>query len=170
MEVAMARSDAVTFARKRKLNLAGGMKRRIDPSVLEKAVGADETVPGPAEADTPLGFVAVRQELAGTLRSTGGRPGFSDAERRKIPVTEPVWRIVAQAAEAMAGPGFHPSAAQVASAILAVAVRTMAPETIREAEHALRASRTFAQERDAHGDRARRVGRRDRPRLTTPTA
>jgi hypothetical protein len=155
----MAGGDAATFARKRKVNLAGSMKRRIDPSVLETAVGADETIPGPAETDTPLGFVAVRQELAGTLRSTGGRPGFPDAQRRKVPVTEPVWRIVAQAAETMAGPGFHPSAAQVASAILAVAVRTMAPETIREAEHALRASRTFAPEREAHGNRSRRVGR-----------
>jgi hypothetical protein len=90
-----------------------------------KAVGADETIPGPAETDTPLGFVAVRQEFVGPLRSTGGRPGFPDAERRKIPVTQPVWRIVAQATETMAGPGFHPGAAQVANAILAVAVRTM---------------------------------------------
>lgn len=166
----MARGDAVTFARKRKVILAGGMKRRIDPSVLENAIGADETMPGPAEADTPLGFVAVRQELAGTLRSTGGRPGFPDAQRRKIPVTETVWRIVAQAAQTMAGPGFHPSAAQVASAILAVAVRTMAPETIREAEHALRASRAFTPAREARSDRSRPVGRRESPRVTTPTS
>jgi hypothetical protein len=117
-----------------------------------------------------VGFVALRHEHAGTLRSTGGRPGFPDAQRRKIPVTEPVWRIVAQAAETMAGPGFHPSAAQVASAIPAVAVRTMAPETIREPEYALRASRTFAPEREAHSDRSRRVGRRDRPRVATPTS
>ncbi len=166
----MAHGDAVTFARKRKVNLAGGMKRRIDPSVLEKAVGAAETIPSPAETDTPLGFVAVRQELAGTLRSTGGRPGFPDTERRKIPVTEPVWRIVAQAAETLAGPGFHPSAAQVASAILEVAVRTTAPETVREAEHALRASRAFAPEREKHSDRLRPVGRRDARRVTTPTS
>ena len=166
----MARGDAVTFARKRKVNLAGSMRRRVDPSVLERAVRADETVPGPAQADTPLGFVAIRQGLAGRLRSTGGRPGFADAERRKIPVIEPVWRIVAQAAEAMARPGFHPSAAQVASAILAIAVRTMAPETMREAEHALRASRAFAPAREAHGDRPGRVGRRESPRVTTPTS
>ena len=166
----MARGDAVTFARKRKLTLAGGMQRRVDPSALEKAIGAAETIPGPVQTDTPLGFVAVRQELAGTLRSTGGRPGFPDAERRKIPVAEPVWRIVARAAETMAGPGFHPSAAQVASAILAVAVRTMAPETMREAEHALRASRAFVPAREAHSDRPRRVGRRGSPRVTTPTS
>jgi hypothetical protein len=157
----MARDDAPTVARKRKLTLAGGMQRRIDPSVLETAIGAAETNPGPAAPDTALGFVAVRQELAGTLRSTGGRPGFPDAERRKIPITEPVWRIVAQAAETMAGPGFHPSAAQVASAILAVAVRTMPPETIREAEHALRASRAFVPGGEARSDRSRPVGRRD---------
>jgi hypothetical protein len=170
MEVEMDRGNAATFARKRKVNLAGGMQRRIDPSVLENSVGAGETIPGPAQTDTPLGFVAVRQELAGALRSTGGRPGFPGAERRKIPVTEPVWRIVAHAAETMAGPGFHPSAAQVASAILAVAVRTLAPETIREAEHALRASRAFTSEREAHSDRPRPVGRRDARRVTTPTS
>jgi|HubBroStandDraft_1064217.scaffolds.fasta_scaffold690197_1 hypothetical protein len=79
----MARGDAVTFARRRKLTLAGGMQRRIDPSVLETAVGATETSPAPAQTDTPLGFVAVRQELAGALRSTGGRPGFPDAQRRR---------------------------------------------------------------------------------------
>jgi hypothetical protein len=152
MEVDMSRGDVGTFATKRKVNLVGRMKRKVDPSVLKQVLGAAETMPSPAEADTPLGFVAVRQELAAALRSTGGRPGFPDAERRKIPVTEPVWRIVSQAAQSMAGPGFHPSVAQVASAILAVAVRTMAPETIREAEHALRASRAFAPEPDAHSD------------------
>jgi hypothetical protein len=46
-----------------------------------------------------MGFVAVRQALAGTPRSTGGRMGFPGAELRKIPITEPVWRIVAQADE-----------------------------------------------------------------------
>jgi hypothetical protein len=117
-----------------------------------------------------MGFVTVRQAFAGTPRSTGGRMGFLGAELRKIPVTEPIWRIVAQAAETMAGPGFHPSAAQIPSAIPAVAVRTMAPETIREAEYALRASRTFAPEREAHSDRSRRVGRRDSPRVATPTS
>jgi hypothetical protein len=170
MEVAMTRGDAVTFATKRKVNLTGRMKHRIDPSILEKAVGADETILAPTAADTPLGFVAIRQELAAALRSTGGRPGFPDAERRKIPVTEPVWRIVSHAAESMAGPGFHPSAAQVASAILAVAVRTMAPETLREAEHALRASRAFAPEREAHGDRPRLAGRRGARREVAPTS
>jgi hypothetical protein len=154
----MAQGDGVTFATRRKVNLAGQMKRRVNPAVLAQAVGAHETVPGPANADTPLGFVAVRQELAAALRSIGGRPGFADAERRKIPVTEPVWRIVSQAAQSMAGPGFHPSAAQVASAILAVAVRTMAPETIREAEHALRASRAFAPKGEARGDEPKLAG------------
>lgn len=166
----MARGDTFTFQTKRKLNLTGNMKRRVDPSVLENAIGAHETVPGPAGADTPVGFVAVRQELAGALRSTGGRPGFPDAERRKIPVTEPVWRIVAQAADNMAAPGFRPSAAQVASAILSVAARAMAPEMIREAEHALRASRTFAPGHEVLDNRPRLARRRSVHRTAAPTS
>ena len=47
------------------------------------------------------------------------------------------------------------------SAILAVAVRTKAPETMREAEHAPRAARAFAPEREAHSDRSRGVSDRE---------
>jgi hypothetical protein len=90
-----------------------------------------------------LGFLAVRQELIQKLRSSGGRPGFDNADRRKIPITDPVWRIVAKAAEDMAEPGFNPTPSQVASALLSLAVRTMAPNTVHEVGHALKASRTF---------------------------
>ncbi|RAI54656.1 hypothetical protein DOO78_25625 [Roseicella frigidaeris] len=107
--------------------------------MLAEALGAAESVPLPSGPDTPPGFVALRQEVAKALRSTGGRPGLPDAERRKIPVTDTVWRAVSEAAKEMSKAGFHPSPAQVASVILEIAVRDM-PGLVRRAEHALRAS------------------------------
>ena len=142
-EINVAPVKISTSGMKPKISIVGNMKDRVLASAVEKALGASESTPLPFGDDTPLGFVAVRQELFSALRSTGGRPGFSDTERRKIPVTEPVWRVVSEAAERMSAPGFRPSAAQVASAILTIAVRHMAPETLQGAEDALKATLTL---------------------------
>lgn len=135
----MSRNAIFTAAMKRPANVTRRTRQRIGAEALADALGAAETAPVPSRADTPLGFVALRQELARTLRSTGGRPGLPDAERRKIPVTEAVWSAMAQAALDMAAPGFHPTPAQVASAVLELAVRDM-PQLTRDAHHALHAS------------------------------
>jgi hypothetical protein len=139
----VANNSGFTLQTKRKVGAAMSTKRRIGAAVVAEAIGADDAMQLPGGADTPLGFFAVRQKLIHGLRSTGGRPGFENVERRKIPVTGPVWRIVAQAAEAMAEPGFHPTPSQVASALLSLAVRSMAPNLVHEVQHALNASRAF---------------------------
>jgi hypothetical protein len=128
---------------KRRIRLTGGTKRRVDRTDLGEALGATSVVAIQTGTDTPLGFVAVRQELMDKLRSIGGRPGFDGAERRKIPVTDAVWRMVIMAADEMSEPGFRPSAAQVASAILSLAVHHLTPDLQRDAKHALKASRSL---------------------------
>lgn len=107
-------------------------------------VGRLRRLPGGQHAvDTPRGFVAVRQELLERHRSTGDRPEFAEAERRKIPVAEAVWRPVPDAGAGMAELGFRPSPAQVASAILSVAVHRLGPDLKRDARRALKASRSL---------------------------
>lgn len=125
---------------KRRTVTTGGTKRRVDRSKLQQQLDAAEVSRVRHTVDTPLGFVAVRQELLERRRSTGGRPGFADAERRKIPVADSVWRLVSDAAAEMAEPGFHPSPAQVAGAILSIAVHRVGPDLKRDARKALKAS------------------------------
>jgi hypothetical protein len=134
----MARDVVFTARTKRPANVALRTKRRAGTDGLATALGAAEATPMPRAADTPLGFVALREEVMRALRSAGGRPGLPDTERRKIPVTETAWLAVSQAAERMAAPGFHPSPAQVASVILELAVRDM-PQMARRVEQTLRA-------------------------------
>jgi hypothetical protein len=138
----MAENDADVLGTKRKIVLSGPTKRRVDRTGLAQALGAAEVEPIKHTIDTPLGFVAVRQALLADRRSTGGRPGFADADRRKIPIPASVWRVVSDAAAEMSEPGFHPSPAQVASAILSVAVDHLTPDLRRDAKHALKASRS----------------------------
>ena len=134
----MVRNVVFTTATKRPANVAVRTKRRLAALEIGDALGASDASPMPVGPDTPLGFVALRKEVAAALRSTGGRPGLQNVERRKIPVTEAVWRVVTEAAEAMSAVGFHPSPAQVASVILEIAVRDN-PGLLDRAEIALRA-------------------------------
>jgi hypothetical protein len=141
----MQQNEPIAPGAKRRIVTIGGTKRRVDRSNLQQQLGAAISGTVLHRTDTPLGFVAVRQELIEKRRSTGGRPGFANAERRKIPVAESVWRAVSDAAAEMAEPGFRPSPAQVASAILSVAVHRLGPELKRETRHALTASRSLRQ-------------------------
>lgn len=132
-------SDAATFkiSTKRRANITFRTKRRIGVAGMADALGAAETVPIHAGPDTPLGFVALRKEVAKALRSTGGRPGLDGTVRRKIPVTEKAWKVVSEAAEQMSDASFHPSPAQVASVMLELAVHDL-PGLVERAEIALR--------------------------------
>ena len=136
----MATPDVSPGGTKRRISLTGAVKRRADRSGLAQALGATAVTPMPNRSETPLGFVAVRQKLMTDRRSIGGRPGFADAERRKIPIPAMVWQLVSDVAAEMAEPGFHPSAAQVASAILSVAVDRMSTELREDARRALKAT------------------------------
>lgn len=81
----------------------------------------------------PITLLAVREELAGRLQSTGGRPGLADTTRRtKIPLREKDWAALEQLAVAVGSDGFVPSAGQVASVLLALSVRHMMNELAKD--------------------------------------
>lgn len=149
----MTRNNDQSGRTKRRVVLTGPTKRRVDRTGLAQALGAAEIVTVTSADDTPLGFVAVRQRLMDSLRSTGGRPGIPEAERRKIPVTETVWRAIADTAAGMAEPGFHPSPAQVASVILTIAVRHLTPDLREETKHALKAARSLQADQESASSR-----------------
>lgn len=135
----------VTQPKTRRVQVKASDTRQVGQAGLATALGAYATQAVRHSPDTPLGFAAIRQTLMEELRSTGGRPGFAGAERRKIPVTEPVWQFVEQIAAQMAAEGLRASPAQVAGVILMIAARgPLSTEITREAKHALKASKVFS--------------------------
>jgi len=104
--------------------LTDAPKRRVSTADLAAAFGASEVVAAPASGGSPAAWFAVREEIAQRLRSTGGRPGLPDAEPRKVTLTQHEWDMVKQLSEAIAEPGFRPSAGQVAGVLLGHAIRS----------------------------------------------
>jgi hypothetical protein len=78
----------------------------------------------PGQGGSPVSFHAIRAEVANRLRSTGGRPGLPGAEPRKVTLTQEEWGMVRDLADAIARPGFRPSAGQVAGVLLGRAIRS----------------------------------------------
>ncbi len=97
------------------------------PVILAEQPGAADDIAAPAHGGSPVSFVAIREELARSRRSSGGRPGLVDTDRKKIPVTDEVWRAVEKIAGDLAEPGFRPSAGQVAGVLLNIAARELTP-------------------------------------------
>jgi hypothetical protein len=95
------------------------------PVILTDQRGTGEDVTAPAHDGSPVSFAAIREELARSRRSRGGRPGLVDADRKKIPVTDEVWHVVEKIAGRLAEPGFRPSAGQVAGVLLNIAAREL---------------------------------------------
>ena len=108
---------------------------KLDPAEVAKALGAQ---PPPAEAkiEGPLGPItlfALRRELFLRLQSTGGRPGFPDADKvAKIPVNAEQWKRLEELAAAIAEPGFSPSAGQVANVLLGWSLAQLGPDAVKE--------------------------------------
>ena len=105
----------------------------LDPAMLAAALGA-EPVSTPREAaGSPLAVLAVRQETARRLQSSGGRPALIDADRRvKIPLSDQEWQQLESLAAAVATNGRTPSAGQVASVLLNLALKAVATELTSE--------------------------------------
>jgi hypothetical protein len=123
----MARQVILADQPKRRVVLADAGKRRVRIGSLAERLGAGDDVAAPASGGSPASFVAIREELARTRRSSGGRPGLVNADRKKIPVTDEVWRVVEKIAGDLAEPGFRPSAGQVAGVLLNFATRELTP-------------------------------------------
>jgi hypothetical protein len=74
----------------------------------------------------PITFYALRQELLRRRQSSGGRPGIEGTSfRAKIPVGEPDWQRLEALAASLSAHGFAPSAGQVASVLLSIALQAV---------------------------------------------
>ena len=106
---------------------------RVDPEAVAKALGADTPDEPIAAPTAPPVFLALRDELTRRLQSTGGRPALEGADRRpKIPMSDAMWSACEAIAAACATAGFHPTAGQVASVLIAAGLRQVAilPEPV----------------------------------------
>ena len=102
---------------------------RVEPQVVAEALGAEQNPEPRGGSPGPLTLFAVRSELFRRLQSRGGRPGLEGTTfRAKIPLDQTEWERLETLAASFAGEGFSPSAGQVASVLLSLALRTVSYE------------------------------------------
>jgi hypothetical protein len=102
---------------------------RLDADTIAAALGAEAAVERIEEALAPVTLLAMRAELVARLQSSGGRPALSGTTRRaKIPLGDEEWQALEDLAAAISSEGFTPSAGQVASVLLTLAVRSVAAQ------------------------------------------
>ena len=110
---------------------------RIEPSVIEAALGAEPSGHTLDEALAPITLFAVRSELLDRLQSSGGRPALSGTSRRaKIPLGDAEWEQLEELAAVVASPGFSPSAGQIASVLLSLSVRSVTAQVAKSPQPA----------------------------------
>jgi hypothetical protein len=99
---------------------------RIEPTTVAAALGAEPAGERGAGHPAPLTLYALRSEMMRRLVSHGGRPGVQGTDQRvKIPVSDQDWHTLETLATSLAAKGFTPSAGQVASVLLNMALRTV---------------------------------------------
>lgn len=108
--------------------------RRLDPDAVAKALGG-EPCPERIEGQPgPITLYALRNELIRRRQSSGGRPGIEGTNlRAKIPVGEQEWQRLEALADSLSAEGFSPSAGQVASVLLSIALRSVTTNLQEEA-------------------------------------
>jgi hypothetical protein len=103
--------------------------RHLDPDRVAAALGAE---PGPEHIlgqPGPITLYALRSERLRRRQSSGGRPGLEGTSlRAKIPLPEQDWARLEDLAASLSTEGFSPSAGQVASVLLSLALRSLAAE------------------------------------------
>ena len=93
-------------------------RRRITPEEIEEGLGAERVATIPP-GGSPMSAYALRQELFGRLRSTGGRPSLDGTDiKPKIPMRRSQWEKLERLAGLVKSDNFHPTPAQLASVIL----------------------------------------------------
>ena len=99
---------------------------RIDALRVVHALGAEPSELTLGIAGGPLSLFQVKQELSHRLQSTGGRPSLSGTSaRKKVPLNDDLWEELEKIASEVSTPGFSPSAGQIASVLLALALRSL---------------------------------------------
>ena len=103
----------------------------VDPSTVAAALGAVE-IGTVIDGGSPPSFAALRHELSQRLMSAGGRPALTGTDRRqKIPLSNDDWTRLCELAQRVADADTRPAPAQVASALLHLALANLdAAETL----------------------------------------
>ena len=106
---------------------------KVDPEQIVAALGAEKITDAQVDASNPLSMYALRAELFRRLQSTGGRPALEGTTRRpKIPVSDQEWQELESIAAAVTQEDCSPSAGQVASVLLNLALRSIQDELAKE--------------------------------------
>ena len=104
----------------------------VDTAIVESALGAEASAGKLEEALAPITLFAIRSELLSRLQSSGGRPALLGTSRRtKIPLGDADWADLEKLAAVVSGPGFYPSAGQIASVLLSLSVRSVIVQVAR---------------------------------------
>lgn len=114
----------------RRIKLKEPAVRRIDPQAVATALGAEPCPERVEGRPGPVTLYALRSELMRRRQSSGGRPGIEGtALRAKIPLTQKDWRKLEALASSLSRAGFSPSAGQVASVLLSLALRSVTADS-----------------------------------------
>jgi hypothetical protein len=103
---------------------------RVEPSAVATALGGEPSGESVADQASPITLYAIRAELLKRLHSSGGRPGLTGVTSRvKIPLSTDDWERLEEVAATVSTDGFSPSAGQVASVLIAAALRSIPPQS-----------------------------------------
>ena len=107
---------------------------RLTPRPLPRPL-ATSLVPNTSRAGRGPSPSSAMPELIRRRHSSGGRPGIEGTDFRvKVPVGDREWHCLEAIAESLSAEGFSPSAGQVASVLLSIALRSVTAETEAEAD------------------------------------
>ncbi len=113
----------------KRIKVVGPAVPRLDPAAVANALGAAPDADRIESHPGPLSLYTLRAEMMRRRQSSGGRPGIEGANlRAKIPLSEDDWSRLNSLAASLSAEGFAPSAGQVASVLLKVALRSIAEE------------------------------------------
>jgi hypothetical protein len=122
----MAKRISASEPTVKRLRVSEPAVRRLDPKAVADALGG-EPCPERIEGQPgPVTLYALRQELLRRRQSSGGRPGIEGTSfRAKIPVAAQDWQRLEALAASLSLQGFAPSAGQVASVLLSIALQSV---------------------------------------------
>jgi hypothetical protein len=126
MSESMHTSGPTAGRRVKRIVATGDRTARVEPSAVADALGGEPTGESVVDVSSPLTVYAIRAELMRRRHSRGGRPGLSGATNRvKIPLSDGDWQRLEDVAASVSTEGFCPSAGQVASVLIAAALRSL---------------------------------------------
>ena len=111
-------------------------RRRLTDDDLAQTLGA-EFVGAAPQGGNLLSAYALRNALFERLRSSGGRPSLEGADiRTRVPMRKSSWEKLEGIAKAVETKNFHPTAAQVASVLLDLAISQYKVDEVDIERHA----------------------------------